>query len=137
MIIYIDENLPPQIAKGMDILQKPLNKRYKNDFEIKSIKEVFGQGIKDEKWIPIAGKEKAVALTQDFRIQRMRHQRDLFNQHGLGIIFFNTPKGGLSYWEFVKNFTKRWEEILKIADNEKKPFAFKFNVKSKKIEPLD
>jgi len=48
MIIYIDENLPPQLADGLNKLQEPLNRRNKTEFEIKSIKSVFGEGVKDE-----------------------------------------------------------------------------------------
>lgn len=40
MIIYIDENLPPQLAEGLNKLQEPLNRKNTTDYEIKSIKTV-------------------------------------------------------------------------------------------------
>jgi hypothetical protein len=75
MIIYIDENLPPQLAEGLNKLQEPLNKRNRTDFQVKSIKMEYGEGVKDETWIPIAGQQGAVAITRDYKIQTTRHQK--------------------------------------------------------------
>jgi hypothetical protein len=137
MIILIDENLPPQLAEGLNILQHQLNVRNRTDHEVKSIKSEYGEGCKDEDWIPEAGIRKSVVITRDFRIQRIRHQRDLCIQYGLGLFFFNVPKGGLSYWQMVVNLIAKWEDILEVIDKEKMPFAYRFTVKSKKLEPLD
>jgi PIN like domain len=52
MKIFIDENLSPFLAKGLHILKQPMA----DGFEVLSIKEVFGKGIKDEDWIPQVGK---------------------------------------------------------------------------------
>ncbi len=63
-----------------------------------SIKERFGQGAKDEDWIPKAGEEGAIIITQDYRIQTTRHQLILYQEYELGIFFFTAPsKGGYSY----------------------------------------
>ncbi len=137
MIILIDENLPPQLAEGLNILQHQLNVKNRTDHEVKSIKIEYGEGCRDEDWIPEAGKRKSVVITKDFRIQRIRHQRDLCAQYELGLFFFNVPKGGLSYWQIVVNLIAKWEDILKVVDEEKVPFAYRFTVKSKKLEPLD
>jgi hypothetical protein len=75
MIIYIDENMPPTLAEGLNILQEPENIRSGILVEVKSIKTVFGKGIKDEDWIPLAGKQEACIITQDYNIQRTRHQK--------------------------------------------------------------
>lgn len=57
MIIYIDENMPAVLAEGFNLLQAPENLRYKlkDPVEVKSIKNEFGAGAKDEDWIPLAG----------------------------------------------------------------------------------
>jgi hypothetical protein len=137
MIIFIDENLPPQLAEGLNILQHQLNVKNRTNHEVKSIKKEYGEGCKDEDWIPDAGLKGSVVITKDFRIQRIRHQRDLCSQYKLGLIFFNISKGGLTYWQIVENLITRWEEILKIIDEETPPFAYRFTVKSKKLELLD
>lgn len=135
MIIYIDENLPPQLAEGLNKLQDPLNKKYRTDFEIKSIQAVFGKGVQDEEWIPILGQEKSVAITQDFKIQTTRHQKELCEGFGLGVFFFCSK--GLTYWQIVKTIIDKWEIILKTIETSKAPYAYRFTVRSSKMEKLD
>lgn len=64
MIIYVDENMPPKLAEGLDLLQQPLN-RGGIDVQVRSIVYAFGRGTKDEDWIPAAGQQGACILTQD------------------------------------------------------------------------
>ncbi|MBI5914837.1 MAG: hypothetical protein HY842_05630 [Bacteroidetes bacterium] len=126
MKVYIDENLPPQLARGLHILQQPLNQREREPIEVKSIKDEFGQGTQDEDWIPKAGKENAIIITQDYRIQRDKNQFALYQEHGLGVFFFKPPsKNGFTYWQMVEQVVKRWEELKKLASKEKRPFAFR------------
>lgn len=127
--IYIDENFAPQLANGLDIFQQHLNLKEKIKIEVLSIKEVFGQGVQDEDWIPIAGKEKAFIITQDLRIQTTRHQNELYKKYGLGVFFFKPPSNGYSFWEMVEQIIKRWPEIKKKIKN-KTPFAYRCTNKS-------
>jgi hypothetical protein len=126
MIVYIDENMPPQLARGLNLLQQPLNLKEKEAIEVKSIKDEFGQGTQDEDWIPKAGKENAIIITQDYRIQRDKNQYALYQEHGLGIFFFKPPSNnGFTYWEMVEQVVKRWEAVKKLVSKEKRPFAYR------------
>src|ERR1700734_4052698 len=89
--IFIYENLPPQIARGLHVLQQPQNAREGIKMEVLSIKDFFGEGAKDEEWIPEVGRLKGIVITQDYRIQSLKHQRELYKQHGVGILFFSPP----------------------------------------------
>jgi len=51
--IFIDENLPSQLAEGLNILQKPQNAKDSLEIEVLSIKKEYGSGAKDEDWIPL------------------------------------------------------------------------------------
>lgn len=138
MIIYIDENMSPFLARGFNILQKPENIKQREDIEIKSIKDEFGQGVQDEDWIPIAGEQGACILTQDYNINRIKHQRALCEEYNLGMFYFRPPsKGGFNYWNMVKLMVKHWPEIVKIASKNKKPFSFKVTSKSSHLENMD
>ncbi len=96
--VYVDENMPHQLAEVLNTLQQPLNFKEKTQIEVLSIKKVFGQGAKDEDWIPLVGKGGGVIITQDYNIQTTRHQRDLCEKHGLGMLYIKPPsKNGLSY----------------------------------------
>jgi hypothetical protein len=136
MLILIDENLPPQLADGLNILQQPLNMKNKTNHQVLSIKNEYGEGCKDEEWIPDAGTRGAVVITKDYRIQTNRHQRDLFHRYGLGMIFFNIPKGGLPYWTITTHIISRWEQMLHKIDKDQLPFAYRFTVKSKTLEKI-
>ena len=126
MTIYVDENMPPQLARGLNMLQQPLNLKEREAIEVKSIKDEFGQGTQDEDWIPKAGKENAIVITQDYRIQTDKNQFALYQEHGLGIFFFKPPsKNGFTYWEMVEQVIKRWDEVKKLASKEERPFAFR------------
>jgi hypothetical protein len=74
-----------------------------------SIGNVFGKGAQDEDWIPEIGEERGVVITQDINIHRSRRQRELFEQHGVGI-FSPTPpsKNGYTYWEQVELCVYKW-----------------------------
>jgi hypothetical protein len=130
--IYIDENMPRQLAAGLNELQKPQNVRDNLYLEVLSIKEVFGEGERDEDWIPKVGKENGIVITQDFRIQTQKHQKELYKKHGVGILFLNPPaKGGFRYWDMVKQLVNRWVEIKHIIQHNKTPFAFRCSAKTK------
>jgi hypothetical protein len=135
--IFIDENLPPQIARGLNILQQPQNKKDEMNVEVLSIKDFFGEGAKDEDWIPKVGNLRGVVITQDYRIQSLKHQRELYKQHGVGILFFSPPSNsGFAYWEMVKQIINRWEKIKIIVKKNKPPFAFRCSSRSE-FENID
>lgn len=137
MIIYIDENMPPVFARGFHELQAPLTAKLElwEEVGVKSIREEFGEGIEDEDWIPKLKGQKACVITQDYNIQRIRHQRALCEEFGLGMFYFRPPsKRGFSYWDMVKLMIKHWPEILKKASREPRPFAFKITAKSSNLE---
>ena len=129
--VYIDENLPPQIDKGLNLQQLPLNSKENIDIHVHSIKEEFGQGAPDETWIPQIGKAKGIVITQDYRIQTLKHQRELYKANGVGIFFFSPPsKMGFGYWEMVKQIISKWEMMKAIFRKEKTPFAYRSSART-------
>jgi hypothetical protein len=125
MTIYIDENMSPYLAKGFQILQAPENIKLKQSIYVESIKKKFGQGAKDEEWIPVAGQTAACVITQDYNIHRIRHQHELCKQFELGMFYFKPQsKNGILYWDMLLLMVKNWKEISRIATMEKRPFAY-------------
>ncbi len=138
MTLYIDENLPPQLAQAFDLLQAPLNRRNNTHIRVRSLAETFERGVKDEEWIPALGEEPSCVITQDYNIRRTRHQKALCEKYGLGVFYIRPPsKKGFSYWGFVKLLTKHWEEIIRIAEREKRPFSYRIGTRSSRLEKLD
>lgn len=122
--VYIDENFAPQLAKGFNVFQEHLNKKENPGIKVQSIADAFGKGAKDEDWIPKAGAENAIVITQDINIFRKRHQNELFMKHGLGVFFFKPPSNGYTFWEMLEQLIKHWPDIKKKISSTKKPFAY-------------
>jgi hypothetical protein len=130
--VFIDENMPPQLARGLNELQMPQNKKDGFEIEVLAIKDVYGQGESDEDWIPKVGKENGIVITQDFRIQTQRHQKELYIENGVGILFFSPPSNsGFTYWELVRQLVNRWDEVKQIVRKNKPPFAYRCTSKTK------
>ncbi len=125
-LVFIDENLPPQIARGLDLLQQPQNAKDGIEIKIHSIKDYFTQGANDEEWIPEVGRLKGIVITQDYRIQTLKHQRELYKEHGVGLLFFKPPSNtGFTYWQMVKQIIEKWEKMKQLIKKNKPPFAFR------------
>ncbi|MCX6148332.1 MAG: hypothetical protein NTW25_13945 [Candidatus Kapabacteria bacterium] len=121
MKIYFDENISPSLAKGLHHLVQPIS----DGIEVLSLKDVFGLGVADEDWIPQVGKEGGIVITQDYNIYKNVNQRELINQHGVGIFYIKPPsKTGYLYWEMVEFVIINWIKIIKLISNTEKPFAF-------------
>ncbi|MGE0772349.1 MAG: hypothetical protein AB7K37_11600 [Cyclobacteriaceae bacterium] len=125
--IYVDENMAPQLARALNVIQEHLNNEEKKPIEVYSIKDAFNgrDGVEDEEWIPVVGEQAGIVITQDRRIQHSRNQRELYMKHGCGIIFLKSPKGGMTFWQMFKHLVKWWDDIKKIARQNKPPFSFR------------
>jgi hypothetical protein len=131
MKIFIDENMPPQLADGLSILEKPNNE----GVEVYSIQKEYGRGILDEAWIPQVGQVNGLVITQDYKMQRIKSQFRLLKEYKLGIFYLIPPgKKGYTYWEMVEKIILNWQEIKQIAKRNKPPFAFK--ITARKIEKI-
>lgn len=76
-------------------------------------------------------------ITQDYNINRRRHQRELCEQHNLGMIYFRPPsKSPFGYWDLVKLVVKHWEAIVKKVVKEPRPFAFKVMSRGSGLEEI-
>lgn len=137
MIIFTDENIPPHLAPGFQLIQGPESLKTGIPLEIKHLPNYFGKGSKDIDWIPEMGKLKACVITRDLHLNRRKHEITLLKEHNLGIFFLKaqTKKSGLSVWQMVEMLARSWPEITKLAVEEKRPFGYEvfINGKLKKI----
>jgi len=133
MKFYFDENISPQIVKALSVLQEPL----KEEIEVFSIADAFGKAAADEEWLPEVAKQNGIVITQDINIHRTRHQRELYRNHNIGVIFFRPPKGkGVKYWEMVSKILDAWPEIKRTCERANKPFAYVITPRTKNLEEL-
>jgi len=114
MKFYVDENITPNIAQALAILQNP---RSNENIEVFTIKDEFEKGTPDEEWIPKVAAE-------------------LYRQHGLGVVFFKPPKNGYQYWDLVEFYIKRWKVVKEEVKKLNKPFALVVTPRSAKPDRL-
>lgn len=133
MKFYVDENITPNIARALAILQNP---RIQESIEVFTIRDEFGTGTPDEVWIPKVAAKDGIVITQDIDIHRVRHQRELYKQHGLGVVFFKPPKKGYQYWDLVEFYIKRWKVVKEEVKKLDKPFALVVTPRSAKPDRL-
>lgn len=134
MNFFFDENITPQIARALAILQEPLQHE---QIKVFNIRDEFGRGATDEEWIPEVGKQEGVVITQDLNIHRTRQQRELYRQFKIGVVFFKPPKKiGYGYWTMIEKIIEAWPDIKKTARREKKPFSYVIRPRSKRLEEL-
>ncbi len=120
--IYIDENLPKQLAIGLNKIDN-----FKEVFVL-SIELEFYKGCPDEEWIPHLGGENAAVITSDKQITKRKDQFELMKKSGLGIFIIDN-KG--KYWDKVVWIIKSWEEIRNKAMKTKGPYIFKIGKNGK------
>lgn len=137
MVIIFDENYSPKLADGIRLLEQgnTKNKPIAEVWHILALAESLNLKPKssssymDEEVIEIAGKKRGIIITQDNDFRRIKHLHQLYKDHKVGVIFFQTPKGKISYWDIVKVFVQNWNELKTIIQKEDTPFCF--NVKSR------
>lgn len=136
MIIYIDENIPPNFAKGFDLIQSTMNGKLSEPVYVKSLKEVFYEGINDEDWIPLISNEKSCIITTDINIHRKKHLNELYTTHKIGLYYLKSvsKKKGLSSWGMANTLVKHWEEMCQLAINEQRPFLVEVSIRNKNLK---
>ena len=133
MIIFTDENMPPHLAPGFNILQQPESPKLGIPIEVVHCSDYSEYGEKDEDWIPKIGGLDACIITQDINITRRKHELALMKKHKVGIFFLKgkNKKSGMSVWEMVETLAKSWPLITQIAISENKPFGYEVLYKGK------
>lgn len=136
MLFIFDENYPPEFVKGLAILEQA-NHRTPVKSEIVFAVDYMGRrGANDEDIIQKATQQNAVIITHDSDFKRIKHYKPLLIEHNVGYIYFKVPKGGYHYWDIVKSFIAKWEELKKSIQNDTIPFAYEVS-KTGQIQRLD
>jgi predicted nuclease of predicted toxin-antitoxin system len=124
MLFIFDENFPVDFVKGFSILEKA-NRRSKISVDVVFSSDFMGKsGATDEEIIAQASKMEAVIVTHDSDFKRIKHYKPLLIQHNVGYIYFKVPKATYQYWDIVKAFVNKWEELKTEISKSSHPFAF-------------
>jgi len=127
MLFIFDENFPSEFVKGFSILEKA-NKRTAISVDVVfSVDLMQGIGAADVDIIAKASAKNAVIITHDSDFKRIKHYKPLLIKHQVGYIYFKVPKGKYQYWDIVKAFVNKWEDIKLQVSISSHPFAFEIS----------
>jgi PIN domain-containing protein len=127
MLFIFDENYPPEFVRGFSIIETANHHNPIKAQIIFAIDFMGKSGASDEELIAKASKQKAIIITQDSDFRRIKHYKTLLIEHEVGYIYFKVPKGSHRYWDIVKAFVNKWDEIKQNIKKDTIPFAYEIN----------
>ena len=126
MLFIFDENYPSEFVKGFAILEKA-NRRSPIQVDVVFSGDFIGLSASDEDIIKKATQKNAVIITHDSDFKRIKHYKPLLIEHSVGYIYFKVPKGKYQYWDIVKAFINKWEDLKAEIAGATIPFAFEIS----------
>ena len=130
MKVFIDNNLPPDLARGLNAL-------FSNDHEVICHRDKFGKThVADEEWISALGAEGGwVVVSGELNIARKRPSRELFLRSQL-VGFF--PRSSVMELPLAKKASRIlyvWDRMERIAQDVR-PGMFELPQRGEKFSSL-
>ena len=132
--VYFDENMPPHVAKGFEIIQKP--EAVKSNFpkiEIKHFNNTDFKGATDKEWLTKLRDTNSFIITKDIKISHRKDEFEAYKKAGLGLFLLRgaSKKQNISVWQTLTILSKHWEFMVGIMLYEKRPFMYLVSEKRK------
>jgi predicted nuclease of predicted toxin-antitoxin system len=124
MKFFIDNNLGPDLAKGMRGFGE----------NVMHLQEKFPHDAQDTDWLPFVGKNHLILVTRDLNIRRRPFELRALKSHNVGVFFLGGKK--LNRCEIIQQVVRNWPEMKKLARKTDPPFAFIVRPRGIKIEPI-
>ncbi len=115
MDFYLDENLPPRLAKALN--------EFDEENRILHTQIEFGKGIKDVPLIDKLNEIKGIKIivTNDLKFKHRIHQYRIYKDNNLSTIMISLPSGP-NDWAKMITITNKWELITELSRKHKHPF---------------
>ena len=109
MKFFIDNNLPPALARALDVLCQQF------DHSVLHLKDKFPSDTADSVWISSLAIEGAwVVITHDKLNKGI--EREALRQAGLLVFFLDKSWGDHKFWEKAHQLVKWWPRIIEQAE---------------------
>ena len=124
MKLFFDEDTGKGVPEALRALELPDTRvEYVRRLFRKRIQRgEFPDGVKDEDWIPFAGRGGWLVLSCNKWILEAEAQRELWIRENVGGVFFTS--GQEKKRDLVMWILKRWEWLQTIDTHETRPFAY-------------
>lgn len=131
MKVIVDENLPPALARALHAL-------FAGEHEIIHLRDKFGSGVSDLKWITdLSNEGRWVVLSGDRRITRNKAEYHAFRSSKLIGLFLSA---GLHKAKLIKK-TERilalWQKILDMSNTVEGGAMFELPMKSNRLKQMN
>ncbi|MES2001583.1 MAG: hypothetical protein V4444_04640 [Pseudomonadota bacterium] len=130
MKLFVDNNLPPTLARGLNAL-------FDGDHEVICHRDKFGKTNRlDEEWIPALGAEGDwVVLSGDLNIPKKRPTRELFLRAGLVGFFPRKAVMELPLHRKASRVLYVWQRMDELAQTVR-PGAFELQIRGERFSTL-
>lgn len=128
MRFFLDNNLPPRVARALHCLLQPKD-------SATHLRERFPADIADVDWLSaLAAESDWIILSADTAISRNPHEVAAWKKAGHPTFFLKAAWVHQPPWEFASRLFHLFPDILKYADRARPGDAFFVPFKSGKIE---
>ena len=124
MRFFIDNNLSPQIARGM--------KEFGEDAV--HLNEYFAPDTEDPVWLARIGSEGWVLITKDERVRYRPAELTAFKEHKVGAFFLGGKQKGRC--EIIRQVVRNWPRMKEFAAKTRRPFAIRIPPSGAKFKQL-
>lgn len=108
---FFDNNLSPRLVAGLRGFGE----------DVQHLREAFPPDAKDPLWIPQVAAWGWILVTRDKRIRSRPLEAEALAGSGLsGFVFMQ--KREPDFWGWVELVVRRWAEMRRLTETEKKPF---------------
>ena len=109
MRFFLDNNLPPKLAKSLNALVEP-------DHQIVHLKDRFAANTTDETWMSaLASESDWIIISGDIRISKNPHEVEAWRAAGHTTFFLKPGWTNYSLWIQAYKFVKCFPEIIDTA----------------------
>ena len=109
MRFFLDNNLPPKLAKALNCLAEP-------EAQVIHLREKFEHSIKDHEWINqlASGKDWVIISCDGF--SKTLHEKEALRKSGLIAFILKSGWGNLQFWDMAHQLVRWWPRIMEQAE---------------------
>lgn len=126
MKLFVDNNLPPALARALHALSEP------SGHCAVHLKEKFQQDISDSDWITTLSNEGGWSVVTHDKLNKGL-EREALRRAGLIVFFLDKGWSNHQFWDKAHNLVRWWPRIIEQSEGIKGGAAFKvpFNFSGK------